>query len=301
MRHVAETLGQLGMRAAVSAARLAPRSIAAGVISSSARRIARSPSGLQRASRVNQYIVSGRAFSGAELDAAVEENIRQMIFFLYDLYRVIGDPEKEDALVLRDEAFYEFIERDRADGPFVYVGAHMGNFDLVGRVLGRNGWRMQILSVPAPSGSYVWQNETREQVGFEMTPVSMESLKAAARRLEAGKSVLTAQDRPMAKPDKVQPRFFGEPAPLPLLHVRLAMRAGVPVVPLAARRLADGRYGLVFSEPVVMAGDKQTPEALRANAEACLAPLERWIAETPGQWSMPHAVWSDVGPPVADA
>lgn len=298
MIRLGDSIGRAGMRAAVTAARIVPGSLARGAAGAVAARIARSrTSDLARASRINQYVVSGRTLTGAALDAAVRENVRLMTLVLYDLYKVLGDEAAEDVLVVHDDDFHAFVERDRAEGPFVYVGAHMGNFDLVGRALGRAGWRMQVLSVADPSGSYQWQNEVREQAGFEVTPVSAGALRDAARRLEQGGSILTGCDRPLPGPDKVEPRFFGLPAPLPLLHVRLAMRAGVPVVPLTGRRMEDGRYRLVTADPVPMASGRPTPELLLANAEAVLAPVERWIAEAPAQWSMPHVVWPGVDPP----
>lgn len=286
------------MRTAVAAARIIPRPLATRTLSFASTRVAHSrTSALAHAARVNQYVVSGGTVTGDALEAAVRENLRHMALFLYEFYRVLGNIPAEDAIVLRDDTFNAFVERERTEGPFVYVGIHHGNFDLVGRALGRAGWRMQTLSVPDPSGSYQWQNEVREQAGFEVTPVSAASLKEAARRLQAGRSVLTGADRPMPEPDKAEPSFFGHPAPLPLLHVRLAMRAGVPVVAMSGRRTPEGMYRLLASEPVPMIGGRPTPDVLRANAEAVLVEPERWLAETPEQWSMPHVVWPGVHVP----
>ncbi|MDO8881250.1 MAG: lysophospholipid acyltransferase family protein [Coriobacteriia bacterium] len=287
-----------GMRIALGIGRALPRRAALPLVDLVAGRMASdAASALARAVRSNQYVVSGGTLVGAALHEAARENVRQMAGFLYDLYHVLGIAEAEDAIFIRDEAFEEFLERERTSGPYVYVGVHLGNFDLLGRVLGRSGWRMQVLSVPDPNGGYQWQNDMRDEVGFDVTPVSLESLRAAARRLEAGGSVLTGLDRPLPEPDKVRPRFFGHEAPLPLLHVRLAMRARVPVIAFTAPRMPDGRYRLLVSDPIPMEGDRVTPEALLANAERCLEPAERWIAEYPRQWAMPHAVWPDVRVP----
>jgi lauroyl/myristoyl acyltransferase len=46
-----------------------------------------------------------------------------------------------------------------------------------------------------------------------------------------------------------------------------------------------------------MIGDRPTPETLLANAERCLAPVERWVRESPSQWAMPHRVWPDLDVP----
>ncbi|MDY0341596.1 MAG: hypothetical protein RBS17_10355, partial [Coriobacteriia bacterium] len=251
---MSKVIGRAGMRMAVAAARAVPQGLANRALTATSVHAARSrTSALGRAARVNQYIVSGRAFTGEELELAVRENVRLMTLFLYDLYRVLGDEAAEDAMVVRDDVFHTFVERELSEGPFVYVGVHMGNFDLIGRALGRAGWHMQVLSVPDPGSSYQWQNEVREQAGFEMTPISVAALKGAARRLDNGGSLLTGVDRPMSEPDKVEPHFFGLRAPLPLLHVRLAMRAGVPVIPFGGRRTEDGRYRLVAADPVPMA------------------------------------------------
>lgn len=286
---------RLGMRMALGVGRIVPQRAALKVADFAADRIASDPdSATWRAARANQYVVSGCTLRGEALDEAARRNVRQMAVFLYDLYHVLGDTEAEKARVLHDETFVRFVERDHSEGPFVYAGVHLGNFDLVGRVLGHSGWHLQVLSVPDPTGGYQWQNDMRDQVGMHVTPVSLESLKEAARRLEAGGSVLTGLDRPMPEPDKGRPMFFGHPSSLPLLHVRLAMRAKVPVIVFSTPRMPDGKYRLLSSEPIPMVGEKATPEALLENAERCLAVAEEWITEYREQWAMPHVVWPDV-------
>lgn len=285
---------RVGMRMALGVGRAVPKRAANRLVEFAANRMSATGSETWRAARSNQYVISGRTLTGDALNEAARCNVRHMASFLYDLYHVIGNTEAEKAMVLHDEDFHEFVERDRIDGPFVYVGVHLGNFDLVGRVLGHAGWQLQVLSVPDPHGAYQWQNDMRNQVGMHVTPVSLESMKQASRRLEQGGSVLTGLDRPLPEPDKVKPIFFGHPSPLPLLHVRMAMRAKVPVIAFTTPRMPDGRYRLLNSGPISMQGEKPTPEALLANAERCLEPAERWIREFPQQWAMPHAAWPDI-------
>lgn len=287
-----------GMRLALAVGRTLPRRAADGFVSYAAGRIARDPSSaIARAARVNQYVVSGGTLTGAALDEAVHANIASMARFLYDLYHVVGRVPAESDLVTRDDAWRAFIERERTSGPFVYTGIHLGDFDLVGRQLGFDGWNMQLLSVADPNAGYEWQNELRAEAGFDVTPVTIDSLKHAARGLADGRSVLTGHDRPLLAPDKVMPRLFGRPAPLPLLHVRLAMRAKVPVIALCAPREDNGRYRLLASDPIEMVSEKDDPDALRVNAERCLTAVEPWIKARPAQWAMPHVVWPDVSVP----
>lgn len=289
---------RVGMRMALGVGRALPRRAAGRITAFAAERmLSDADSVLARAARSNQYVVSGCKLIGEALDAAAHDNVKHMARFLYDLYHVLGDIPAENSLIVRDDAWEAFLERERKEGPFVYTGIHWGNFDLVGRALGRDGWHMQILSVADPNAGYEWQNDVREEAGFEVTPVTVESLRRAARSLEDGRSVLTGHDRPLPAPDKVMPRFFGHPAPMPLLHVRLAMRAKVPVVVIGSPLGEDGRYRMLASDPIEMVGDKQDAETLLTNAERCLAVIEPWIAERPAQWAMPHVVWPDIAVP----
>src|SRR5574340_1132081 len=84
-----------------------------------AARMAASGSETARAARVNQYVVSGGTLTGEALEAAARENIRHMARFLYDLYHVLGNDPAEDAIMVRDDVFETFLERDRTQGPFV--------------------------------------------------------------------------------------------------------------------------------------------------------------------------------------
>lgn len=248
-----------------------------------------------RAIRSNQWVASGMTLSGEALDRAVVDTLSMSGRFLYDIYHLPRRPEALLAKVAVNDAFERFL-RDTPGGPHVFVGVHLGNFDLVGQALGISGWRVQVLSIADPNGGYQWQNEMRRESGLDMTPVTMESLKKAARRLAEGGSVLTGLDRPLPEAD-LKPRFFGHPAQLPVLHVRLAMRAKAPLVVLSALMREDGMYELQASDPMPMPGSVKNDDDVMANAERALAFAEKLITSSPRQWAMPHAVWPDIQAP----
>jgi KDO2-lipid IV(A) lauroyltransferase len=141
--------------------------------------------------------------------------------------------------------------------------------------------------VADPNSGYRMQNEQRERAGFEVTPVSIQALKRATRRLEDGGVVITGLDRPLPEaPPDAWPRFFGERARLPLMHVRLAMRTGASIIVIAPILRPDGLYALRGSGHIEMEGTDQL-----ANAERVLAVAEEFIGAAPSQWIMPHDVW----------
>jgi len=182
------------MELVLRAARITPRPLADAVLRVAAGKLSRGASALVESCRLNQYVVSGMTIAGEALDRAVRENILMMGRFPFELYSALGRTEREDALVVLDEHAERFLRAEREDGPFVCAAIHYGNFDLVARVLSRNGWYPQVLSVPDPSGGYQWQNELRRDVEIEVTPISVDSLKQAARGLSSGRSVVTGLD-----------------------------------------------------------------------------------------------------------
>jgi KDO2-lipid IV(A) lauroyltransferase len=292
-----ETL--MGSRAAVGlavgAGRTLPESMAlrlahaiAGAASS------RRDSALVRAIRLNQWVISGRTLDGAGLDGMVRAVLDNAARAQYELYRHYRDEEALLALTDVHPSMQRMLEHaaSRDEGTII-VGPHVGNFDMSIHALGYRGLRAQVLSLPQPGGGYRWQNEQREHAGLDLTPVSKEALSAAVRRLREGGAVGTGVDRPIDA-RKYLPRFFGIPAPLPVVHVRLALKTGSPVFVVAAHRQADGRLVLHSSDPIRLedTGDHMTDTL--TGAERVLREAEDHILEAPAQWLMFYPVWPDL-------
>jgi KDO2-lipid IV(A) lauroyltransferase len=282
-----------GIGLALAASRATPPAAGRWLARAVAGRLVKNPeSPMIRAYRTNQWMASGRTLSGDALDEAVRDTIATSGRFLYDVYHLPAGKEPLMRKVVVTDAF-ERLVRQQTEGPVVFAGVHFGNFDLMGWALSYSGLRAQVLSVPDPGGGYQWQNELRERAGMEVTPVSIDSLKRAARRLGEGGSVLTGLDRPLPQvAEDHRPRFFGEPSNAPLLHVRLAMRAKVPVVVLSSFLRSDGLYEVIASDPIPMESGDQIE-----NAERCLAFAEGIIRRAPTQWAMPHVVWPQIVAP----
>jgi lauroyl/myristoyl acyltransferase len=247
-----------------------------------------------RAARANQWVVSGEKLTGPDLDRATREVFRSTGRNLYDYYHHLHRPESILKLVDFDPAFEDCIQRSQEGRQNqLLVFPHFSNFDLVGRAAALKGICYQVLGFPQPQSGYQRQNDVRNFMGVEVTPISNESLRQAADRLRGGGSVLTGADRPLNEA-KYRPAFFGRTANLPTGYVRLALKEKAPVIVISGITLPDGRYRIWASEPVIMkARDDPETETLR-NAEAVLEVIEDLIRQAPRQWSMFYPVWPDV-------
>lgn len=89
--------------------------------------------------------------------------------------------------------------------------------------------------------------------------------------------------------DDLPVRLFGQWTTLPAGPATLAGRTGATIVPVLARREADGRYTPVMHEPIEVA-DASRAELARAT-QAVAAALEDMIAAAPRQWYTFKPMW----------
>jgi KDO2-lipid IV(A) lauroyltransferase len=247
-----------------------------------------------RAVRANQWVVGGEHLNAHQLDELTRRVYRSTAHSLYDFYRNVNDSDAVLGMTDFDPSFEDYIQknlRGQSRG-FMFVCAHIANFDFIGRAIGLRGMRLQILSYPHPSAGYRWQNQLRKIKNLVITPMSVEALRSATRFLQEGGSVVTGIDRPISDL-KYCPSFFGRPAALPVGHVRLALKVGVPVVVVSGCRTPDGRYRVQASEPIEMRPHDNLQTEIIENAERILAVVEKSIRAVPDQWAMYYPVWPE--------
>ncbi len=181
----------------------------------------------------------------------------------------------------------------RGDGPVVSLTAHVGNWDLAGRLLARASVRPThvVVAVEEARALESWLRRDGDGVRFvpRAHPTISLALLAALRR---GEAVALQGDRALGTRGDVPVPFFGRPAPFPIGPFRLARAAGVPVLPAFCMLDADGRYAVTVLPPVTVAAGAEE-DALRAWVTA----LERLVAERPTQWFNFFDIWNPFGSP----
>jgi KDO2-lipid IV(A) lauroyltransferase len=166
----------------------------------------------------------------------------------------------------------------------------MSNFDLLGLSMGVQGLPIQVLSLANPQAGFHLLNYLRATAGFEVTPITPESLRAAIRRLKSGGIVLTGVDRPIPE-DRELVEFFGRPAYLPVGPVRLALMTGALVIMASCYYEPDEGYGLKVTGPLEMIRTGDRKRDLMTNVRRVVDILEQHVRARPEQWMMFHPVW----------
>jgi len=242
-----------------------------------------------------------RQILGPEADDATLHRMTRQVFFhagqtYYDFFHAIGQPKEvlAEAVPIPDEIL-AFARSETARGQGVLVlAAHMSNFDLLGLSMGVQGLPIQILSLADPQAGFHLLNYLRATAGFEVTPITPESLRAAIRRLKSGGIVLTGVDRPIPE-DRELVEFFGRPAYLPVGPVRLALMTGALVIMASCYYEPDEGYGLKVTGPLEMVRTGDRKRDLMTNVRRVVDILEQHVRARPEQWMMFHPVWPEQG------
>ena len=287
---------QLGVELVSFVGRRIPPSVGYRIADLMAEWIAsRRQSRLVRGIRTNQWMIRGGDLDKESLDRAVHDNLKSIAHSLYSLYHYIHNPKAIHDMVDLDPVARSLVERPEfSDRGLMLVGLHLSNFDFVLQSMCMQGLKAFVLTIPDPQGGHRMEYEMRKRTGMNLVPASVSAMRNAVKYLEQGGVVLTGMDRPVPDP-KARPRFFGRASSLPTHHIYLAMKASVPVMVVAARLGADGRYHVRTSEPIEMESysDHEKSGNVR-NAERVLKEAERFLLQAPEQWNMSLPVWPDL-------
>jgi KDO2-lipid IV(A) lauroyltransferase len=188
---------------------------------------------------------------------------------------------------------WEHLEKARALGKGVMVvSCHMGSYEVVAAI-----WAATLTPVSffaeelEPRALFEWYRETRARLGISVLTLTVNGIRKVIQALHEQEMVITAIDRDITGTGHEMP-FFGRPAPIPLGTAAIALRFGIPLLPVCVYRLPDDTYMAEAVPHVVAAstGDKLADE-VRITQEL-LGHIEGFIRKHPDQWHVPHRIWA---------
>jgi lauroyl/myristoyl acyltransferase len=224
--------------------------------------------------------------SGVRLEALTARVFQDFAMCFSDLVSTNRQP------LARLSAYVESVNGGddvaRLPGGLVSVTAHVGNWELAGRLLAGESARRTNVVVAAEEAPELERWVRRNGDGMRFVPRSHPrvgiQLLSALRR---GEVVALQGDRAIGTRGDVAIPFFGRPAFFPLGPFLLARAAGVPVVPAFCVLGPGYRYTVRLAAPIsVERGDEE------GAARVWVRLLEDIVREHPTQWFNFFDVWS---------
>jgi lauroyl/myristoyl acyltransferase len=221
-----------------------------------------------------------------ELEALVAEVFRNFAVCFTDLITT-NRGEGTDGLLASTDGVEHLATAERLGRGLVVVTAHLGNWELGGRLLARTVTRPTHVVV-APEQDPGVEHFLRGNGGpvrflTRTAPLVVLPLISALRRNEV---VALQGDRALGGRGDHRHAFFGVPAPFPLGPFVLARAARAPVLPAFCLLRADRRYTIALGEPWTVPPGGE-PEALAR----WVSVLEAMVRRHPTQWFNFYDVW----------
>lgn len=283
-------------RLALSLAAVLPRSLCYRLARRIGRVLASLPTARRRAVLANLAVAHGAGTGDRKVRRDCRRVFEHAMLNYADLFR-LGTPDSV-ALVrdLRPDGL-DNLARAIAEGKgAILVGAHLGNYDTLVQVLGRDGYKVLIPVEPIePPALLRLISSRRNALGADFEPIGPQLLRQMADHLRAGMVVVVVCDRDIAGTG--QPvRFFGRQVPLPSAAVLLAMRTGAPILGAFGARLPDNRIKGWITPPLALWPTTGATLPARARIqlgmETIAALLEAQIRRDPGQWVVQQPVFA---------
>ncbi len=224
--------------------------------------------------------------TGPRLDALTREVFHEFAMCFSDLVSTNRQPaDRLTALVGAVSGVDRVVG---LEGGVISLTAHVGNWELAGRLLARRAARATHVVVAEEEGRALerWLRRNGDGVHFvtRSRPTVSLTLMAALRR---GEVVALQGDRALGTRGDALVPFFGQPAPFPLGPFRLAGAVGVPIVPAFCILGENYRYRVIVPEPL-----RVTPGCERDALSEWVAHLEGVVSEQPTHWFNFFDIWS---------
>jgi lauroyl/myristoyl acyltransferase len=182
----------------------------------------------------------------------------------------------------------------------VLVGAHMGNWEMVGAAASLRGAPVLAIVQPHPNPRvHRFFMSQRERLDYRVLPVG-HAARPILRHLAANGLVALLGDRPYGE-EGLEVEFFGRATLLPTGPARLALISGAELIPWFVVRRFDDSFTIAFEPPIPRPVSGSSRERARAMTQAFARVLETYVRENPSQWLTFYPVWDGNGRPPGDA
>jgi KDO2-lipid IV(A) lauroyltransferase len=246
--------------------------------------------------RGNFSRILGEAADSSEVAAAARDMIDNHSYHWIDFFYFAQRPlSAARSHVEGIEEREKIFAAERQGRGVIIATAHLGNWYVGGFLLAGLDHKIHVVYKP-DRFAVVEKLRSRMQKrwGIGEIPVGATAFSALpiVRALRDGQIVAMQCDRDFNNTG-VAVEFFGRPAFFPRGPFVAAMATGAVVLPSFVLRTPDDNYRVAIEDPLPIARGGDPEADLRANVEAFVAILERYVRADPTQWYCFYPFWDD--------
>ena len=232
-----------------------------------------------------------------ELDQAARRRIVQGVW--ENLGRVVGELPHLGALQqTADGPGWELADPSGVQaiadqgGPLLFVTAHMGNWEVLPRVMTVLGMKTAVIYRPIDDlvmDDFMRTLRLGAAPGFELFPKGAKGARLALSFLQRGGILGILADQKMN--DGIEARLFGLPAMTVSAPAVLALRFECPIVMARVDRIGPARFRIVTCTPLPRGRSGDRRADVLTVTQQMNDQFERWIRAQPESWLWLHRRW----------
>ena len=186
----------------------------------------------------------------------------------------------------------EHLEKAYSQGRGVMgVTGHIGNFELLAAYVSLQGYKLSAIGRelydPRLDELLI---KNRQKMGVQNI-YSTAGVREVIKVLNSGRMIGVLIDQDTSRVKGIYVDFFGRKARTPVGPAILALKLGVPIVPMAIVQTREGNYKIFVREEVKPLAGKTKEENICYLTQKCTEFLEQVIREYPDQWVWMHKRW----------
>lgn len=201
----------------------------------------------------------------------------------------MAPPHGRERIEIRGEE--GVLKLTREGKPYVLISGHFSNWEVMGAVI--SDLKLNCNVTYRHANNPIIDRRilsTRADYGLTlMTAKGGAGAKELLKALSEGTAVALMNDQKMN--DGIAAPFFGHETMTAPGPTRLAMRAGVPIVPMVVRRTEGAHFRVTFYDPIEQSQADDKTEAVRETVTNINRWVEDRIREAPEQWFWVHRRW----------
>lgn len=246
----------------------------------------------------NAALIYGQEKSPQELREMIRRTFINASCFGWEtlcLYaRNMTDGKVQD-LVKEVEGFEHLKEASARGRGVIGLGAHLGNFAILGKKLQGLGFAPTSIMRQMRDGKLENMFDTmRERFGERWIPKFplSRAIKESIAWLNAGKLLMVYLDQRSGRGVEVD--FMGLPTPTPTGAAVFALKTGAAVLPIVNVQTPEGYYKLIIGAEIPLIRTGEHKQDILLNTARFNKAIEKYIRLYPDQWFWFHNRWKGI-------